>query len=153
MLYDKIWRADILAHAYALAKANGGAPGVDGVTFDQIEAAGVEGWLAGLRRGPADENVPARAGAAGDDPQAGGGERPLGIPTMKDRVAQAAAKLVIEPIFEADFNRTAYGYRPRRSRRGDAVRKSASKLLKARATQTWWMPICRNTSTRSRTPS
>src|SRR3954466_2703403 len=65
LLYDKIHRADILRHAYALARSNGGAPGVDGITFARIEAEGLDGWLAGLR-----EDVPARTGAAGDDPQA-----------------------------------------------------------------------------------
>ena len=72
LLYDKICREDILRHAYALARANGGSPGVDGVTFARIEAEGVEGWLAGLREGPRLEDVQATAGATGDDPEAGG---------------------------------------------------------------------------------
>src|SRR5271165_3636931 len=106
LLYDKICRADILEHAYALARDNAGAPGVDGIDFKQIEAAGVEKWLAGLR----EDLVP----------KPGGGERPLGIPTIRDRVAQTAAKLVLEPIFEADFEDSAHGYRPKRSA-GDAI--------------------------------
>ena len=72
LLYDKICREDILRHAYALARANAGAPGVDGVTFEQIEAAGVEAWLAGLREDLVSKTYRPDAGAAGDDPEAGG---------------------------------------------------------------------------------
>src|SRR6202789_3369685 len=115
VLYDKICREDILSHAYKLARTNAGAPGVDGITFEQIDASGLEAWLAGLR----DELVtktyrpdPVRRVMI---PKPGGGERPLGIPTIRDRVVQAAAKIVLEPIFEADFEDGAYGYRPRRS--------------------------------------
>jgi len=128
-LYDKVYRADILAHAYALAKANKGAPGVDGMTFEQIETAGLEGWLAGLGeelRGRTYRPQPVRRVTI---PKPGGGERPLGIPTIRDRVVQTAAKLVLEPIFEADLDPEAYGYRPRRSA-VDAVRRVHG-LLKA----------------------
>src|ERR1700742_2046952 len=121
VLYDKICREDILNQAYKLARANAGAPGVDGTTFEHIDASGLEAWLVGLR----DELVtktyrpdPVRRVMI---PKPGGGERPLGIPTIRDRVVQAAAKIVLEPIFEADFEDTAYGYRPRRSA-GDAVK-------------------------------
>src|SRR5215467_4620299 len=68
-LYDKICREDILLHAYKLSRANAGAPGVDGVTFEQIEEQGLEAWLAGLARGTGLEDIPARSGAAGDDPE------------------------------------------------------------------------------------
>ncbi|MGH8516571.1 MAG: group II intron reverse transcriptase/maturase [Panacagrimonas sp.] len=115
-LYDKVWREDILAHAYALSRANGGDPGVDGETFARIEVAGVGRWLDELR-----EEI--RAGRYKAQPvrrvmipkSSGVGQRPLGIPTIRDRVVQTAATLVLEPIFEADFDEAAYGYRPKRS--------------------------------------
>jgi RNA-directed DNA polymerase len=115
LLYDKICREDILRHAYALARANAGAPGVDGVTFAAIEAAGLDEWLAGLRNELTTKTYRPAAVRRVTIPKPGGGERPLGIPTIRDRVAQTAAKLVLEPIFEADFEDGAYGYRPRRS--------------------------------------
>ena len=116
LLYDKICRADILFHAYRLARANAGAPGVDGVTFAQIEAQGLEAWLQGLREDLVSKTYRPDPVRRVMIPKAGGnGERPLGIPTIRDRVSQTAAKLVLEPIFEADFEDTSYGYRPRRS--------------------------------------
>ncbi len=120
VLYEKICRADILAHAYALARENGGAPGVDGMTFSAIEAAGVETWLAGLREELVAKTYRPEPVRRVNLPKPGGGLRPLGIPTIRDRVAQTAAKLVLEPIFEADFEDNAYGYRPRRGA-GDAI--------------------------------
>ncbi len=111
-LYDKVHRPDILAHAYALAKANRGAPGVDGVTFDDIEAAGRERFLAELGEELREKRYRPEAVLRVMIPKADGGERPLGIPTVKDRVVQGAVKLVLEPIFEADFTDNAYGYRP-----------------------------------------
>jgi RNA-directed DNA polymerase len=114
VLYDKVWREDILAHAWALAKANGGAAGVDGVTFAEIEAAGVQQWLTGLREELCSRTYRPQPVRRVMIPKPGGGERPLGIPTIRDRVAQTAVKLVVEPIFEVDFDESAYGYRPRR---------------------------------------
>jgi RNA-directed DNA polymerase len=122
LLYDKVYRTDILAHAYDLAKANDGAPGVDGVRFETIEAAGEEEWLTVLAeelRARTYRPQPVRRVMI---PKPGGGERPLGIPTIRDRVVQTAAKLVLEPIFEVDLDREAYGYRPGRSAL-DAVRR------------------------------
>lgn len=115
LLYDKICREDILHHAYALARANAGAPGVDGVTFKQIDALGVEAWSAGLREELVSKTYRPDPVRRVTIPKPGGGERPLGIPTIRDRVVQTAAKIVLEPIFEADFEDSAYGYRPRRS--------------------------------------
>jgi RNA-directed DNA polymerase len=128
-LYDKICREDILAHAYDLAKANGGAPGMDNQTFEGIEAAGREAWLADLRKKLIERKYRPEPVRGVLIPKPGGGERPLGIPTIRDRVAQTAAKLVMEPIFEADLEPYAYGYRPKRSAR-DAVGK-VHELLRA----------------------
>jgi RNA-directed DNA polymerase len=127
LLYDKIYREDILAHAYELVKANQGAAGVDGQRFGEIETQGLEKWLAGIRnelRRKTYQPQPVRRVMI---PKPGGGERPLGIPTIRDRVVQTSAKLVLEPIFEADFDPNAYGYRPKRSAQ-DAIRK-VHKLL------------------------
>src|SRR6516165_10253086 len=132
VLYDKICREDILRHAYGMARGNAGAPGVDGMSFGQIEAAGLEAWLAGLR-----EELVSRTYRP--DPVRrvmipkpdGGGERALGIPTIRDRVAQTAAKIVLEPIFEADFEDTAYGYRPKRGA-VDAVKAVHRQLCRGR---------------------
>src|SRR5712671_5645351 len=115
VLYDKICREDILRHAYGLARANAGAPGVDGVSFAQIEEKGLEAWLAGLREELVSKTYRPDPVRRVRIPKPGGGERPLGIPTIRDRVVQTAAKLVLEPIFEADFEDGAYGYRPGRS--------------------------------------
>jgi RNA-directed DNA polymerase len=114
ILYDKVWRADILTHAYQLACANNGAPGVDGITFDQIEAAGLENWLIRLGEELRTKTYRCQAVRRVMIPKPGGGERPLGIPTIRDRVVQTAAKLVLEPIFEADLDPAAHGYRPGR---------------------------------------
>src|SRR6476469_3645874 len=114
LLYDKICREDILLHAYRLARVNAGAPGVDGMTFAQIEKQGLEAWLAGLRMELVSKTYRPDPVRRAMIPKANGGERPLGIPTIRDRVIQTAAKIVIEPIFEADFEDNAYGYRPAR---------------------------------------
>jgi len=127
LLYDKVWREDILQHAYELVRANKGAPGVDGQTFDQIESEGLEKWLGGIRNDLRSNTYKPQAVRRVLIPKPGGGERPLGIPTIRDRVVQTAAKLLLEPIFEADFDPNAYGYRPKRSAQ-DAVQK-VHKLL------------------------
>ena len=122
LLYDKIYREDILAHAYELAKSNQGAPGVDGQSFWGIETLGLEEWLNGIREELRAKTYRPQAVRRVMIPKPGGGNRPLGIPTIRDRVVQTAAKLLLEPIFEADFDPNAYGYRPRRSAQ-DAVGK------------------------------
>jgi RNA-directed DNA polymerase len=127
VLYDKICREDVLLHAYAIARDNAGAPGVDGVTFEQIEMSGVGVWLTALRKELVSRTYRPDPVRRVMIPKPGGGERPLGIPTIRDRVIQTAAKIVLEPVFEADFEDSAYGYRPRRSAI-DAV-KEAHRLL------------------------
>ena len=114
LLYDKICREDILRRAYNLARSNAGAPGMDGMTFAATEASGLEKWLAGLRTELVERTYRPAPVRRVMIPKPGGGERPLGIPTIRDRVVQTAAKLVLEPIFEADFDPSAYGYRPKR---------------------------------------
>jgi RNA-directed DNA polymerase len=114
-LYDKVYRRDILAHAYVLAKANGGAPGPDGCSFAELEAVGREVLLAELR-----EELETKTYRPGPVrrvyiPKLNGGERPLGIPNIRDRVVQTAVKLVLEPLFEADFAPDSYGFRPKRA--------------------------------------
>jgi RNA-directed DNA polymerase len=121
LLYDKVCREDILAHAYRLSRAARGAAGVDGMEFADIEATGVEPWLAALGKELREHTYRPAPVRRVMIPKPGGGDRPLGIPTIRDRVVQTAVKLVLEPIFEADFEDSAYGYRPRRSAQG-AVR-------------------------------
>jgi group II intron reverse transcriptase/maturase len=123
LLYDKVYREDILLHAYRLAHSKRGAPGADGKSFRDIEALGVEKWLAALGKDLREETYKPSPVRRVMIPKPGGGERPLGIPTIRDRVAQTAAKLVLEPIFEADFADSAYGYRPGRSA-GMAIEKT-----------------------------
>ena len=127
-LYDKIYREDILHHAYRLAKSNGGAPGVDGVNFRMIESEGLEEWLSGIREDLRSKTYKPKPVRRVMIPKPGGGERPLGIPTIKDRVVQTATKLVIEPIVEADLEPNTYGYRPKKRALG-AVQK-VHKLLR-----------------------
>src|SRR5204862_2285888 len=101
VLYDKICREDVLGHAYALARANAGAPGVDGVTFAQIEASGVEAWLAGLREDLVTKTYPPDAVRRVMIPKPGGGERPAGIPTVRDPAARPRAQHLVLPVFVA----------------------------------------------------
>jgi RNA-directed DNA polymerase len=115
LLYDKVYREDILHHAYDLARSNKGSPGVDGVTFEMIEAKGLDEWLSDIRKDLVEKTYrPAPVRRVMIPKPGGNGERPLGIPTIRDRVIQGAAKLVLEPIFEADLDPSAYGYRPKR---------------------------------------
>ena len=114
-LYVHVCKLDTLREAYALAKKNDGAPGSDGVTFEAIEAQGVEAFLGQI----ADELVgrtyvplPARKR---EIPKDGGKVRVLSIPAIRDRVVQGALKLILEPIFEADFQPGSFGYRPQRT--------------------------------------
>jgi RNA-directed DNA polymerase len=114
-LYDKVYRHDVLAHAYERCRLNKGAPGVDDQTFEDIEAYGLEKWLGELTddlRKKTYQPQPVRRVWL---PKPDGKKRPLGIPTVRDRVVQMAAMLVLEPIFEADLQPEQYAYRPGRS--------------------------------------
>jgi len=119
-LYDKVYREDVLNHAYRLVKENGGGPGVDRQTFTDIEAEGLTDWLEDLRDDLKEDTYKPSPLKRVEIEKETGGTRPLSIPTIRDRVAQMAAKLVLEPIFEADFKDQAYGYRPNKSAK-DAV--------------------------------
>src|SRR5712664_3925784 len=114
-LYVHVVKRETLRTAYALAKRNNGAPGIDGVTFAGIEAAGVEAFLAQLRDELVTRTYRPLRNRRVEIPKRGGKVRVLGIPALRDRVVQGALKLILEPIFEADFCNGSYGYRPRRT--------------------------------------
>jgi len=130
-LYDKVCWKCTLRHAWRLVRQNDGAPGVDGVSLEAIEEEGVGAWLADLRERLVEQNYEASPVRRVEIPKSSGGTRPLGIPTVEDRVVQMAVKLVMEPIFEADFEDEAYGYRPERSAQ-EAVREVHQHLQEGR---------------------
>ena len=114
-LYDKIYREDILAHAYAQCRSNQGAPGVDGQDFEAVEAYGVERWLGELALALRQETYRPEPIRRVFIPKANGKLRPLGISTLRDRVGMTAAMLVLDPIFEADLPPEQYAYRQGRN--------------------------------------
>jgi RNA-directed DNA polymerase len=128
-LYDRIWRSDVLQEAWKRVRRNKGAAGVDAQTIADVEQYGIELFIeeigSALRAGKYRPSAVKRQYI----PKADGKKRPLGIPTVRDRVVQMAAKLVLEPIYEADFKSTSYGFRPRRSATMalEALRKQAAK--------------------------
>jgi RNA-directed DNA polymerase len=114
-LYVHVTRAETLTVAYREAKANDGAPGLDGMSFEDIEAQGVEKFLAAIRQELLTGTYQPTRNRRVEIPKGNGKTRKLGIPTIKDRVVQGAVKLILEPIFEADFHISSFAYRPRRT--------------------------------------
>jgi RNA-directed DNA polymerase len=133
LLYDKLYRADVLSHAYECCRRNDGAPGVDGQTFTDIEAYGRDRWLGELAEELRKKTYQPQAVLRRWIPKGDGKQRPLGIPTIRDRVVQMAAVLVLEPIFEADLQPEQYAYRAGRSAH-DALR-DVEKLIRTGYTE------------------
>jgi RNA-directed DNA polymerase len=129
-LYDKVYRKDVLAYAYERCKANGGAAGVDNQTFENMEACGRERWLDELTQELKSRTYQPQPVRRVYIPKPDGKQRPLGIPTIRDRVVQTSAMLVLEPIFEADLQPEQYAYRADRSAL-DAVQ-HVHKLIRSR---------------------
>src|ERR1043166_1692004 len=130
-LYVHVCKMETLRAAYEMAKRNDGAPGIDGVTFEAIEAQGVEALLEQLRDeliGRTYQPLPARRQEV---PKDGGKVRVLSIPAIRDRVVQGALKLILEPVFEAEFQPGSFGYRPKRTAH-DAIYRVAEAIAKAK---------------------
>src|SRR5512143_1220423 len=114
-LFVHVCKREMLDEAYWLAKKNNGAPGIDGVTFEAIEAGGVEVFLEQLRDELVNRTYRPMRSRKKEIPKDGGKTRVLSIPSIRDRVVQGALKLILEPIFEADFQPGSFGYRPKKS--------------------------------------
>lgn len=114
-LYVHVCKMETLQTAYAMAKQNNGAPGIDGVTFEAVEQAGVNGFLQQIQQELISRTYRPTRNRKKEIPKGNGKFRILGIPTIRDRVVQGALKLILEPIFEADFQSGSYGYRPKRT--------------------------------------
>lgn len=132
-LYDRIYRPDILYRAWTEVKSNKGSEGVDDQSFEDIEKLGVENFLNGIETDLKAGCYQAKPVLRVKIPKPDGGERPLGIPTIRDRVVQQACRIVIEPIFEATFLPDSYGFRPRKSA-AQAIRTVKDKLY-----LNWWV--------------
>jgi RNA-directed DNA polymerase len=130
-LYVHVCKTEVLHAAYRLAKVNNGAPGIDGVTFATVETEGVDLFISELRKELVERTYRPQRARKVEIPKDGGKTRQLSIPTLRDRVVQGAVKLVLEPIFEADFQPGSYGYRPRRSAH-DAVRRVSEAIVRGK---------------------
>jgi RNA-directed DNA polymerase len=130
-LYVHVCKMETLHEAYALAKKNNGAPGIDGVTFEAIEDSGVEEFLKQLQGELAAHRYRPLRNRRKEIPKGDGKSRVLGIPSIRDRVVQGALKLILEPIFEADFQAGSFGYRPQRTAHG-AVQRVAEAIVKCK---------------------
>lgn len=117
-MYDRISRSDVILRAWKEVKANKGSAGTDGVTIEDIETYGVAAYLKEIQEDLRNSAYRPQAVKRVFIPKSDGRKRPLGIPTLKDRIVQAACRIVIEPVFEANFLPTSYGFRPKRSARG-----------------------------------
>lgn len=114
-IYVHVCKMETLEEAYRLAKRNNGAPGIDGVTFDAIENTGVKEFLQQIEHELITKTYYPMRNRQKAIPKGGGKFRILGIPSIRDRVVQGALKLILEPIFESDFQSGSYGYRPKRT--------------------------------------
>ena len=148
-LWDKVCRKDVLLEAYRRCRANAGVAGVDGETFEQIDAQGPEQWLGRLREELTSGRYGPKPLLRVWIPKSNGSQRPLGIPNIRDRVVQMAVVLIIGPIFEADLLPQQYGFRPGLDARwlSDGFIGTSRSMGGGR----WWTRICATTSPRSRT--
>ena len=127
-LYVHVCKHETIQEAYRLAKANNGAPGIDGVTFEAIEAGGLDAFIDRLHQELVERTYRPLRLRKVEIPKDGGGSRGLSIPTIRDRVVQGALKLILEPIFDADFQPGSFGYRPKKSAQG-AIRRVSEAIL------------------------
>jgi RNA-directed DNA polymerase len=130
-LYVHVCKPETLREAYRLAKANDGAPGMDGVTFESVEANGLEGFLEQLRQELVERTYRPERLRKVEIPKEGGKVRRLSIPSIRDRVVQGALKLILEPIFEADFQPGSFGYRPKKTAH-TAIQRVATAILEGK---------------------